>query len=892
MGNINLKNLTSKLNANCQKSLEAAAGMCLSRSNYYVEIEHWLVKLLEQQQSDFDLICKHYAIDANKIIQECNQSLERQKTGNARPPALSQSIIDLSREAWLAASLEYESQKVRSGYLVYALLNDEQLNRVISGVSKEFLRIPRDKLNAELYNIIQDSVESADFTTAQKGASVQKGGSTKTPALDQYTTDLTEQARQGKIDPIIGRNNEVRQMIAILMRRRQNNPILVGEPGVGKTAVAEGLALLIADGSVPEELQKVALKTLDMGLLQAGAGIKGEFEKRLKSVIQEVKSSPTPIILFIDEAHTLVGAGGQAGQSDAANLMKPTLARGELRTVAATTWDEYKKYFEQDAALTRRFQVVQVQEPDESTAVEMMQGIAPSLEKHHKVAVLDEGIKETVKLSMRYISGRQLPDKAVSLLDTACTRVAISQKTKPATIEDCEYQIEQLHIKKAIFEREQKLGVENDDLNLDSILQKEQEYQTRLQTLQAQWDAERELVTQINQVRAEIESDQSTAGASDDFNDDSDAAAVVSAPTSLTAEAQALKIKLSEIQGESPLMHDSVDAQVIARVVADWTGIPVGSMLSDELKLVLNLKSELQKRVIGQEHVLEAIEHCMKTSRAGVTDPNKPIGVFLLAGPSGVGKTETALALAELLYGGTRQLTVINMSEFKEEHKVSLLLGSPPGYVGYGEGGVLTEAVRRQPYSLILLDEMEKAHPGVQDIFYQVFDKGMLKDGQGRDIDFKNTVIIMTSNAASDVVMENCLGASEYPNVETLSGLLHPHLLKTFKPAFLGRCNVIPYYPLTDDDLSAITELQLGRIQRRIENQYQATFSYSEDVIPSIVSRCQEADTGARNINNILSNRLLPSLSTQLLTKMSEKIKIQAINVTLDAQGEFDFDVV
>ncbi|MBX9704646.1 MAG: type VI secretion system ATPase TssH [Gammaproteobacteria bacterium] len=745
---INLKSLVERINEPCRKTLEAAAGLCLSRSNYNVEVEHWLAKLLELQDTDMLVALKQYDVDIVALQADVTRAMDRLRHGNTKTPSLSQDVVEWVRNAWLLASLEFRATKVRTGYLLLALLSDESLARVARDISRQFENISVDQLQQDLGLIMQHSNEvEGEFTGSETGGSsaassgLPTGG--KLVALDQFTTDLTARARQGGIDPVLGRDDEIRQIIDILTRRRQNNPILTGEAGVGKTAVVEGFALRIAKGDVPPALKNVSLRVLDLALLQAGAGVKGEFENRLKSVIQEVKSSPQPIILFIDEAHTMIGAGGSEGQGDAANLLKPALARGELRTIAATTWAEYKKYFEKDAALARRFQVVKVEEPEEQKAIDMMRGIAADLEKHHKVRILDEAIIAAVKLSKRYISGRQLPDKSVSLLDTACAKVAMGHNATPAAIEDLQRRIEQTHVELRMLNRETATGAKHNE-RVVGLQQQLAEDEKSLAALEARYEKEKELVKKIRELREQLEN--------------SFAAQENQGSTAQHAELEKLTQELATLQGETPLMQVCVDQQAIAEIIASWTGIPVGRMVSDEINAVLDLKNQLAKRVIGQDHALQAIAETIQVSRAGLGDPRKPIGVFMLAGTSGTGKTETALALADMLYGGEQNMTVINMSEFKEEHKVSMLVGSPPGYVGYGEGGVLTNAVRRRPYSVVLLDEMEKAQPGVQDIFYQVFDKGMIMDGEGREIDFKNTVIIMTTNAGTNSIMQAYAG--------------------------------------------------------------------------------------------------------------------------------------
>lgn len=893
MPGLDLRGLIGKLNPVCQRALEGAAGLCLSRTNYNVEIEHWLVKLLEQPGNDVCLLLKHFEIDQARVLADLTKAIDRLKTGNARPPLLSPEVCDLIKEAWLTASVDHGEQAVRGAWLLLALLSDESLSRRAVAASDEFRRMAPDVLRVEAPRVFPRSTESDYMPGAAEGAAATGAGGeagaagggkpTKTPSLDQFTIDLTARARAGAIDPVLGREAEVRQIIDILTRRRQNNPILTGEAGVGKTAVVEGFAQRIASGDVPEPLKNVQLRTLDLGLLQAGAGVKGEFENRLKGVIDEVRKSPTPIILFIDEAHTLIGAGGQAGQGDAANLLKPALARGELRTVAATTWAEYKKYFERDAALARRFQVVKVEEPTDDMACRMLRGMVATLEKHHGVTVLDEAVTEAVKLSRRYIPSRQLPDKGVSLLDTACAKVAIGQAATPPAIEDARRSLDAIAVELDILGREQATGADHAAAIAD-LEARRGEITKTLEDLERRFGEESKLVDAIRAERSTLVAALRAA--------EGQAPEGAAEIEKRRAELVSLEQQLKTLQGEHPLVSPCVDGQAIAEVIAAWTGIPVGRMVSDEIRGVLELERHLEERVVGQSHALAAIAERIKTARAGLTDPKRPTGVFLLAGTSGVGKTETALALAELLFGDESHMTVINMSEFKEEHKVSLLMGSPPGYVGYGEGGVLTEAVRRRPYGVILLDEMEKAHPGVQDIFYQVFDKGSMKDGEGRDIDFKNTVIIMTTNAGTDTVMKLCADPDTRPEPGALGEALRDDLLKVFKPAFLGRLTMIPYYPLPDDVMRSICELKLSAIRRRLQSAYKAGFDWSADVVSAVVDRCHEVDSGARVIDRVLSGTMLPELSTRLLGRMAEGAAVEAVHVGWDpAAGAFTYDI-
>jgi type VI secretion system protein VasG len=876
MAAIDLKQLVGRLNDPCRRALEAAAGLTLSRTHYNVEIEHWLATLADRPDGDIAAILRHYEIDQARFAIDLNRALERLKTGNGRAPSLAPDVVELAKQAWLLASLEQGAGRIRSGHLLWALLADEALARRARDASSQLLKINADALKRDLAAITANSVEAADAYAAATSAETGDDGAPMargSGALDQYTTDLTAQARAGKIDPILGRDTEIRQIIDILTRRRQNNPILTGEAGVGKTAVVEGFAVRLASGDVPPALRGVSLKALDLGLLQAGAGIKGEFENRLRGVINEVKASPKPIILFIDEAHQLIGAGGSAGQGDAANLLKPALARGELRTIAATTWAEYKKYFEKDAALTRRFQVVKIDEPAESMAVAMVRGLVETLEKHHKVRILDEAVSEAVHLSARYIPSRQLPDKAVSLLDTACARVGMSQAAVPPPIEDRQRRISLIDTEVAILDREIAAG-EPHAARLVGLQEERTRATGELSELEARWEQEKALAAQLGEARAQIEDPANTK--------DKDG---------LRAKLSDIAGRLRTLQGETPLIFPVVDRQAVAEVVAGWTGIPTGRMQSNEIRTVLNLKHAMEARILGQPHALEAVAQAIRTSRAGLTDPRKPIGVFLMVGPSGTGKTETALTLADLLYGGEQNVTVLNMSEFKEEHKVSLLMGSPPGYVGYGEGGVLTEAVRRRPYSVILLDEMEKAHPGVQDIFFQVFDKGNMKDGEGRDIDFKNTVIIMTSNACTDLIMGLCADPETTPDVTALTEALMPELMKSFKPAFLGRVNLVPYLPLSHEIIRQIVVLQLNRVRRRVQEAYGTRFSWDQEVVDAIAARCTETSSGARNVEKILSHTLLPELSAEVLLRLADGVAINRVTVGVGTTGSFQYHI-
>jgi type VI secretion system protein VasG len=875
MAAIDLKSLIGRLNEPCRRALEAAAGLTLSRTHYNVELEHWLLKLLDIADGDVFAILRHYDIDEARLRSDFDRALDRMRTGNARAPALSPEIIDCAKQAWLFGSVEHGANQVRSGHLLWALLADEALARRARDASGQLSRIPPDLLKRDFAATTASSAEAAGEAGPGAAPAVTAGGTIAagSGALARFTTDLTAMARAGRIDPVLGRDSEIRQVIDILTRRRQNNPILTGEAGVGKTAVVEGFAVRIAQGGVPPALRDVSVRTLDLGLLQAGAGVRGEFENRLKSVIEEVRASPRPIVLFIDEAHTLVGAGAAAGQGDAANLLKPALARGELRTIAATTWSEYKKYFEKDAALTRRFQVVRVEEPTEATAIAMVRGLVEMLEQHHGVRILDEAVREAVRLSARFIPSRQLPDKAVSLIDTACARVAMSQTAMPPAIEDRQRRIALADTEIAILDRETATGADHAARRAE-LAEERENAAAELAALTARWEDERRLAEKIGELRSVIES-----------------AAPGCDQKPRQAELAARTAELRELQGEEPLIYPVVDAQAVAEIVEGWTGIPAGRMQADEIRTVLKLKEAMAGRVVGQAHALEAVAQSIQTSRAKLTDPRKPIGVFLMVGPSGTGKTETALTLAELLYGGEQNLTVLNMSEYKEEHKVSLLMGSPPGYVGYGEGGILTEAVRRRPYSVILLDEMEKAHPGVQDVFFQVFDKGMMKDGEGRDIDFKNTVIIMTSNAGYELIDKLYADPETAPEPGVLAEALMPELLKHFKAAFLGRVTLVPYLPLSDEVLRRIVELQLGRVRQRVRDAYRAEVDYEPALVDTIAARCTETSSGARNIEKILSRTLLPELSAEVLARLAEGATINRVGVTIDPSGGFCYHI-
>ncbi len=889
---LNLKSLVGKLTPTTRRGLEGAAGLCVSRTHYEVELEHWLAKFLEIEGGDVARILSHFGVSPDGYLRSIERTLDTFKTGNGRRPDLTETIQDLARDGWVLASVNYDWSSVRSGLIFLAALQSDRLHRRLLEISPETKKINRDVLEAELPKIVGGSPEDHEVlrqtgsSASERDVSAEGGGAGHaTPALDKFTIDLTASARAGRIDPVLGRDPEIRQIVDILTRRRQNNPILTGEAGVGKTAVAEGFALRIADGDVPEPLRNVSLRSLDLGLLQAGAGVKGEFENRLKQVIEEVQSSAQPIILFIDEAHTLIGAGGAEGQNDAANLLKPALARGELRTIAATTWAEYKKFFEKDAALSRRFQVIKVEEPSESAAMEMMRGVGRKLEKHHGVRILDEAIQESVRYSHRYIPARQLPDVSVSVLDTACARVAIGQGATPAAIEDKRRRLESLAREKLFLDRESELGRDHQK-RLSANSEEEITIREELKALEERWKKESAHVKEICELQSRLQRDPD-----DEVPEDAPPPPDEAERKTLLGELERHRTELAALQGEQPLIQPEVDAQTIAEVISGWTGIPMGRMVADEISNVLKLSDRLESRVLGQGHALEAIAKRIQTSRAKLDNPNRPIGVFLLAGPSGVGKTETALALSEALYGGERNLITINMSEYQEAHTVSSLKGSPPGYVGYGEGGVLTEAVRRRPYSVVLLDEVEKAHPDVMELFFQVFDKGVLEDGEGRDIDFKNTVILLTSNVGTETVMKHCADPETRPEVEALAELVRQDLLGKFPPALLGRLVVIPYYAIAPDVLRKIIELQLSRIVDRVAANHGAQFEYDERLIEAVADRCNESDSGARKIDQILTHALLPTISTEFLTRMARGESFERVQVGIGENGDFSFEI-
>ncbi len=898
-----------KLNPLAYKAVEGATVFCKLRGNPYVELEHWIAQIVQNPDSDWHRIVKHYNLDASVLAKDITAALDRLPRGATAISDISDSIDTSVREAWVFATLMYQDSSVRTGYILLAMVKTKSLRNALFAISRQFEKIKPDDLADDLPAIVKGSAEdgqsASDGSSAGGAAPGEASGAIapaamgKQEALKKFTTDLTEQARGGKMDPIVGRDDEIRQVVDILMRRRQNNPILVGEAGVGKTAVVEGFAQRIARGDVPPALKDVKLLTLDVGLLQAGASMKGEFEQRLRSVIEEVQASPQPIILFVDETHTLVGAGGAAGTGDAANLLKPALARGTLRTIGATTFAEYKKHIEKDPALTRRFQTVQVDEPDEPKAILMMRGVASTMEKHHKVQILDEALEAAVKLSHRYIPARQLPDKSVSLLDTACARVAVSLHATPAEVDDCRKRIDALNTELGIIGREKAIGI--DVAERETQVNEHLAHETvRLGELEKRWNEEKTLVDELLALRAKLrDGAKPVEGTGSALEAQTAGAPVPPGAQPLTDAERATTLdtlrdvqsRLTTLQGEVPLILPTVDYQAVAAVVGDWTGIPVGRMARNEIDTVLKLPTLLAQRVIGQDHAMEMIAKRIQTSRAGLDNPNKPIGVFMLAGTSGVGKTETALALAEALYGGEQNLITINMSEYQEAHTVSSLKGAPPGYVGYGEGGVLTEAVRRKPYSVVLLDEVEKAHSDVHELFFQVFDKGWMEDGEGRAIDFKNTLILLTTNAGTELIASMCKDPELLPDPEGLAKALREPLLKVFPPALLGRLVTIPYYPLTDEMLGAIVRLQLGRIKKRVEARYKIPFEVGDDVIKLVVSRCTESESGGRMIDAILTNTMLPDISREFLQRLMAGKPITSVKVgVVDNQFSYNFD--
>ncbi len=866
MISVDIKALLRRMNGYCTGALESAAGLCVSRTHYEVTVEHMMLKLLEDQQADMPLILRHQDVDGGQLRKALSDSLEDFKTGNAAKPVFSPLLLEWLQEAWLTASVDLDEARIRSGAFLLAFLN--RPHQFGSGAYVDLIRgVGRDAVMAGFWDMVKGSSEKAVRTSEVEGEAAAPGEAT---ALKRFCVDFTAKAAAGEIDPVFGRDREIRQMVDILARRRKNNPIVVGEAGVGKTAVVEGLALRVVEGDVPELLSDVAIIGLDMGLLQAGAGMKGEFENRLKSVITEIKSSEKPIILFIDEAHTLIGAGGQAGMSDAANLLKPALARGELRTVAATTWSEYKKYFEKDAALARRFQLVKLDEPSEDTAKLILRGLKEKYENAHHVVVRDDAIAAAAEMSSRYISGRQLPDKAVDLLDTSAARVKILLSAKPDIVEDLERRIQALTREMKAIARDEQHGLAVDAERQAALNQEREQLETTLQVTRRRWLEEQALARKVIEIRERL---GETAQAGENIE-------------AVKEELRQSTADLAQMQGDSPLVRTEVDPDVVAKVVSDWTGIPLGKVMRDEARNIIKLEENLRQRIKGQDQALGIIAQTIKAAKSGLKDPHQPLGVFLLVGPSGVGKTETGLAVADLLFGGENFMVSINMSEFQEKHTVSRLIGSPPGYVGYGEGGVLSEAVRQRPYSVVLLDEVEKGHPEVLNLFYQVFDKGMLADGEGREIDFKNTAIFLTSNLATDVVTEMCAG-EEVPPLEVISSAIRPILSQYFKPALLARMNVVPYMILPPDILKDIVVLKLNKLVRRMQQTHRIEMHYAQAVVDQVAARCTEVETGARNIDYIMSGTVMPRMSQEILTYMTTGEMPAKVRLDLDDSGGF-----
>ena len=865
-----VKALIAKLNPVCRRALETAAELCLAQTHFSVEIEHLLLKLVEFPDGDLPRILRYYEVDAGAVAKQLGAAIEKLKRGNSRTPALSPYVLQLLEAAWVASSLRLGQAAVRSGAILLALLEEDGLRGLLLEAVPLLTGIPRGRLVEDLPELVRGTAEEPGAPPAEANLRAPANLS-RSQALDAYTIDLTAEAQAGRIDPIIGRDGEIRQIVDVLMRRRQNNPILTGEAGVGKTAIVEGFAQRIVAGDVPPPLRAVQVRILDLGLLQAGAGIKGAFENRLKQVIDEVRASPRPIVLFIDEAHTMIGAGGAPGQSDAANLLKPALARGELRTIAATTWAEYKKYFEKDPALARRFQVIKVEEPSEAAAIAMLRGLAPKLERHHGVRILEEALGEAVRLSHRYIAGRQLPDKAVSLLDTAAARVAIAQASRPPALQDAIRRCEALAAEIALLEREKTAGRDHAE-RIDRLLEEQAQVEETRHRLAARWELERATVRRIAELEREIE-----------------AAAPGNDLANLLGTLGGVRLELEAIQEGEAMVPAHVDTRVVAEVVSGWTGIPVGKMLSDRVEIVRTLKERMMARIVGQEAALDVICRRMQTYHADLGEPGKPTGVFLLVGPSGVGKTETAVTLADLLYGGERTMITVNMSEYQEAHSVSGLKGAPPGYVGYGKGGVLTEAVRRNPYTVVLLDEVEKAHPDVLELFYQVFDKGVLEDSEGQIVDFKNTTILLTCNLGAETIIDRTRAGRAALGAEAIVEAIRPELVRHFKPAFLGRLVIVPYLPLGEREIEEIVRLKLKRVQERFWGTYRAELSCSPEVVTAIAERCGEIDTGARAIDNLLTNTLLPELSGEILARMTEGGGFEIVHIDFDGKGELRF---
>ncbi len=869
---VDMKSLLNKLNSFCVGTLENAAGLCISRTHYEVAVEHFFLKTLEDPNSDVPLILRRFEIDPSRLVASLTEALEDFKSGNASKPVFSPLLMELLQSAWLISSVDLGESVIRSGTVVLSFLAKPQF--FAAGRYSDLLsRIGSETLKKEFWSIVKGSTEHRTPIDETRGKDV-KPKVSGTGFIERFCNDFTAQAQAGKIDPVFGRDSEIRKIVDILARRRKNNPILVGEPGVGKTAVIEGLALRIFKNDVPDMLRGTTLLGLDMGALEAGAGMKGEFENRLKGVLGEIKSSEKPIILFVDEAHTLVGAGGTAGGGDAANLLKPALARGELRTCAATTWSEYKKYFEKDPALARRFQLVALAEPDVETTTLILRGLKKSYEASHRVVVQDEAIQAASELSDRYISGRFLPDKAIDLLDTGCARIKINLSAKPAGLEDEERTIQALERQKNAMQRDQDHGHAIDIQAFEQIAKDIQTHTENAQKIEAQWKIEQEAANKLIELRANLQNLEPNQP---------------DQRTDLVEQIDTATKKLYDLHGESPLVQVDVTPDVVAQVVADWTGIPVGKMLRDQAQTVIHLEDHLKKRIKGQDNALGAIAEGIRSAKAGIKNPNSPTGVYLLVGPSGVGKTECGLAIAEQLFGGERNVVTINMSEFQERHTISRLIGSPPGYVGFGEGGMLTEAVRQRPYSVVLLDEVEKAHLDVMNLFYQVFDKGTLMDGEGKEINFRNTVMILTSNLATDVIHE-MTSSDETPPLDSVVSAIRPILSQHFKPALLARMTIVPFNHLNPEAMQHIVELKLEKLRQTLDENNQMSLTYSPAVVEQIAARCTEVETGARNIEYILSGNVLPQISRAILSHLAEGSMPSGVGLDVGEDGAFQVE--
>ncbi|MCW8092787.1 type VI secretion system ATPase TssH [Alteromonas sp. ASW11-130] len=872
MDKIKLKSFVDRLNTFCTQALEGAAGFAVNNANYEIGVEHFLLKLLEQA-GDVAQILAHYDVNILKFIKLLQSAVENEKRGNKQKPVFSKTLIGLLEDAWLIASLEQKVDNVRSGTILLAILANPRRHG-LSPYIDELGEISYDELKRKFEEIVSDSTETQ--TASDTSDNLSKGTVTQSSeasaALEQFCNNFTQQARDGKIDPVFCRDSEIRQMIDILARRRKNNPICVGEAGVGKTSVVEGLALRVVEDDVPSVLKGVEILGLDLNLLQAGASVKGEFEKRLKNVIDGVKQSAKPIILFIDEAHTLIGAGGAAGSGDAANLLKPALARGELRTIAATTWTEYKKYFEKDPALARRFQLVKLDEPTPEQAVTIIRGLSEIYEKTHGVYIRDDAVQAAAMMSARYINGRQLPDKAVDVLDTAAARVKISISSKPDSIDDVERELSTIARALNSINRDISADIKTDDNQVQELEGKQEELKEQQTQLTDRWQKEKAVVERLIALK------QSSSDTTEEADD-------VSSRKSQISE---LKAELAQLQGDDPLVHYEVTPQVIGEVISNWTGIPVGKMVKNQASAILHFSSELKQRIKGQDHAIEAIDRGLRTAKAGINNPDSPMGVFLLVGPSGVGKTETCIGVADLLFGGERYLTSVNMSEFQEKHSVSRLIGSPPGYVGYGEGGLLTEAIRQKPYSVVLLDEVEKADLEVLNLFYQVFDKGVLSDGEGQLVDFKNTVMFLTSNLATDIITDMYSNSENPPTIEDVTEAIRPTLSAHFKPALLARMQIIPFITLSPDVIANIVRLKLDKVKSRLRDNQKLDMHYSEDVVKTITARCTDVDSGARNVDHIINGSMLPKIATEILEKLSEENEISRLDLKIDEQGNFE----